>query len=416
MERKLMARNGGGCQLAIVYQPIGLLKPNPDNLRKHPKKQIEQIARSLEIFGFNVPILVNADLKVIAGHGRLLAARQLGLSEVPTISVEHLMPEEAKAFAIADNRLSELSSWDDDLLGEQLRELSTRELDFSLEVTGFDLGQIELLIGDVSPRPDPADKLPRAPLGPPVSRPGDLWHLGPHRIYCGNADDEKAYHVLMGQDHAAAVFCDPPCDLRMERELAAASGYAAVIADTLAQICQLLARYSCDGSFHYLCTDWRYLRAVMDGALRVYSELKDLCVWAKDKAGTGSLYLSQHEIVLVLQHGRNRQSESGSYKGRRRSNLWRYPVPRHLRADDPRKPVRLIADALLDSSAPGEIVLDAFLGSGTALIAAEQTKRLYRGLARDPHSVDTAIRRWQAFTGKSAHHAATGRTFDIAAH
>jgi hypothetical protein len=174
---------------AIVYQPIDLLKPDRTNPIKHTKKQITQIARSIGEFGFNVPILIDADLKVIAGHGRLLAARQLELSEVPTIALEHLTPEEAKAFAIADNRLAELSTWDDRLLGERLGELSRLNLDFSLDVTGFQIPKIELLIEGAPPQPDPADKLSRAPLVPPVSRPGDLWHLGPHRIYCGNADD-----------------------------------------------------------------------------------------------------------------------------------------------------------------------------------------------------------------------------------
>ena len=197
-------------RISITYQPIESLKSDPGNARKHSKKQIRQIARSIETFRFNVPIVVDADLRVIAGHGRLLAARQLGLSEVPTISLEHLTPAQARAFAIADNRLTEIATWDDRLLGEQLRTLSELDLDFSLDVTGFEIGEIDLLIEGAAPQPDNDDELPRPQPGPAVSRPDDLWQLGPHRIYCGSALDENAYQVLMGKDRAAAVFSDPP--------------------------------------------------------------------------------------------------------------------------------------------------------------------------------------------------------------
>src|ERR1700693_3696322 len=168
------------CLPAIVYQPIDLLKPDPGNSRKHSKKQIGQIARSIRTFGFNVPILVDADLRVIAGHGRLLAARQLGLLTVPTISLEHLSPEQAKAFAIADNRLSEIATWDERLLGQQLRELAVLNLD--LEAIGFDIPDIDLLIEGVATQSDNDDKVPRLQPGLAVCRPGDLWQLGPHCI------------------------------------------------------------------------------------------------------------------------------------------------------------------------------------------------------------------------------------------
>jgi DNA modification methylase len=407
------------CLPAITYRSIDLLKPDRGNPRKHTKKQITRIARSIQRFRFSVPILVDTDLKVIAGHGRLLAARQLGLSEVPTISLDHLTPAQAKAFAIAENRLAELSSWDDDLLSDRLSELSRLDLDFRLDLTGFELGQIELLIDDAAPQADPADKLPREPSGPPVSRSGDLWELGPHRIYHGSSSDEDDYRVLMGDERAAMVFSTLPYvgsgDVHepVLDTFETAATYEAAIADGLAQVCRLLARHSCEGSLHYLCTGWPHLSAVMMAAVRVYSGLKDFCVWTKDQADTGSLYRSQHEIILVLQHGRQPHRNYDGNKEHRRSNVWRYPAPSRRRGqdDDPRKPVRLVADALVDGSATGEIVLDPFLGTGTTLIAAERTKRVCRGLANDPRSVDAAIRWWQAFTGKDARHVATGRSF-----
>lgn len=175
--------------LAIAYVPITELKLDPNNPRLHSQKQIRQIARSIETFGFNVPVLVNADLHVIAGHGRVLACRERGLTEVPTIRLEHLSPAQARAFMIADNRLTEIGVWDDRLLAEQLKGLTDLQLDFSLEVTGFEMGEIDLRTGSLTAEPpaaeDPADMLP-APAGPPVSRPGDLWLLGPHTVYCGN--------------------------------------------------------------------------------------------------------------------------------------------------------------------------------------------------------------------------------------
>ena len=397
-------------QLAIVYQPIDLLKPDPGNARKHSKKQIAQIAGSVRAFGFITPILVDANLKVIAGHGRLLAARQLGLSEVPTISVEHLTPEQAKAFAIADNRLGEIATWDDDLLAEQLRALSEVELDFSLDVTGFDIGQIDFIIGGAAPRRDRADKLPKEEPGPAVSRLGDLWQLGPHRIYCGSATDEEAYEALMRHDRAAAVFSDLPygSEHRATEAILETIEEAAIV-DDLTRVCTLLTKYSSEDSLHYLCTGWRHLSAVMKAALLVYSALPNICVWAKDKAGAGSLYRNQHELILALAQGRRHGSQPGC---RDRSNLWRYPEPRSSHERDPRKPVQLVADALLDSTNAGDIVLDALLGSGTTLIAAEETKRVCHGLARNPRSLDVAIRRWQAFTGQAAHQAASGRSFD----
>ncbi len=423
--------------LNVIRRPIDLLQPDPANARVHTKKQIRQIARSIQVYDFCVPLLIDADLRVIAGHGRLLAARQLGLPDVPTISLEHLTPVQAKAFSITDNRLTEIATWDDRLLGEQLRGLSELDLNFSLDVTGFEIGEIDLLIEGAAPQADPADEVPRPQPGPPVCRPGDLWQLGPHRIYCGNAIEEDAYRVLMGEDRAAAVFTDPPYNVPIDghasglgaihhREFAMASGEMDTGAFTqfLAQACGLLAGFSRDGSLHYLCMDWRHLRELLDAAQPVYSEWKNLCVWAKDNAGMGSLYRSQHELVLVFKKGRGRHRNNvqlGKH-GRDRSNLWSYPGARSLsRTSDEGnllamhptvKPVRLVADALLDSTARGDIVLDGFLGSGTTLLAAERVGRVCRGLEIDPLYVDTAIRRWQAHTGEDAVNVGTGCSFD----
>jgi DNA modification methylase len=428
----------GDPRLAVTYRPIAELKLDPRNPRCHAPKQIRQIAQSLTAFGFLVPVLVDRDLKLIAGHGRILACRQLGWNEVPTICLDHLSDAQAKAFMIADNRLTENSVWNDRLLAEQLQELAVLDLDFSLEVTGFEMGEIDLRIEGLEVAaegaPDPADTLP--PTGPQVSRAGDLWLLGSHRVFCGSALDDRSYEMLMKGETAAMVFTDPPFNLRIEGNVsglgavqhgnfAMASGEMTEAEFTafLARACTQLARHSDDGSIHFVCMDWRHLTELLTAGRAAYDEFKNLCVWAKDNAGMGSLYRSQHEMVLVFKHGRGTHRNNvqlGRY-GRNRTNVWHYPCASsfsksgeegNLLALHPTvKPVALVADAIMDVSARGDIVLDAFLGSGTTVIAAERTGRRCYGLELEPLFVDTIIRRWQAYTGERARQASSDRTF-----
>lgn len=437
--------NWKGSGLNVCHRPLTDIIPDPRNPRTHSPKQVRQIARSIQAFGFNVPILVDRHSSIVAGHGRLLAAQSLGWDSVPTIMLEHLTEEQVKAFRIADNRLTEISEWDDCLLAEQLKELSLVELDFSLEVTGFEMGEIDFRIESLEIRdgagdgPDPADDVPEIPAGNPVARVGDLWLLGNHRVFCGNALEEDSLTTLMEGRQASVVFTDPPYNVPIDghctglgkvrhREFAMACGEMSEVEFTtfLAQAMGHLAVHSVDGAVHYICMDWRHLREVLAAGHQVYSELKNLCVWAKDNAGMGSFYRSQHELVLVFKHGKGAHQnnvELGQH-GRYRSNVWRYPgVNTFGRATDEGnllalhptvKPVSLVADAILDSSRRGEIVLDSFLGSGTTLMAAERVGRICYGLELDPVYVDTAIRRWQAMTGNSAVLAANGLTFEAA--
>ncbi len=427
----------GGRALAVTYRPIASLKLDPRNPRHHSRQQLRQIARSIEAFGFNVPVLVNADGKVIAGHGRLHACRELGLNEVPTICLEHLTEAQAKAFAIADNRLTENASWDDHLLAEQLKELSALDLSFDLDVTGFGMGEIDLRIEQLDQAPDPADTMLEAPSGPPVSKLGDLWQLGSHRVLCGSALDPSAYERLMQGEPAAMVFTDPPYNVPIDRhasglgavhhrEFAMAAGEmsTAEFTDFLTQVCRLLARHSRDGALQYLCMDWRHLEELLAAGRKAYSEFLNLCVWVKHNAGMGSFYRSQHELVLVFKNGRARHRnniELGRH-GRFRTNIWQYPAindfgrageeGKLLALHPTVKPVALVADAIKDCSARGELVLDAFLGSGTTVIAAERAGRRCFGIELDPLYVDTTVRRWQALSGEDALHADRKRSFD----
>jgi len=284
---------------------------------------------------------------------------------------------------------------------------------------------------------DPSDLVPEVPPGPPLSKLGDLWVLDRHRVLCGNALDPAAFAILMGEERAATVFTDPPYNVRIDGH---ASGLGAIhhrpfpmasgemnrpeFTAFLGEALRNLAAFSVDGALHYICMDWRHAEELLDAGRGVYGELKNMCVWIKSNCGMGSLYRSQHELVFVFKHGRNghRNNVQLGQFGRNRSNVWRYPGANsfarcgeegNLLALHPTvKPVALVADAILDCSARGDIVLDAFLGSGTTVIAAERTGRRCCGLELDPGYVDTIVRRWEAMTGGSARHAASGRSFD----
>jgi hypothetical protein len=423
------------CRLAVTYCPISKLKLNPKNPRSHSPKQIRQIARSIETFTFLVPVLVDGQGNVLAGHGRILAALQLGWTEVPVISVNHLSENQARAFLIADNRLTENSVWDDRLLAQHLKELSKLELDFSLEVTGIDMGEIDLRIEGLAAETDdddPADALPTQ-TGPAVTSPGDQWPLGRNRAGCGNALEEDSYAALMQDEKAAMAFIDTPFNVPIQGHVSGlgairhrefAMGCGEMNSDQfgafLTRIFSLLARYSLDGAIHFICMDWRHMTEVLAAGAQVYTELKNLCVWLKNHTGMGAFYRSRHELIFVYKHGRAPHRNNimlGKY-GRDRTNVWSYPSPRTLSEEGnllgmhpTPKSVRMVADAILDCTSRGDIVLDSGLGSGTSVIAAERTGRRCFGLELDPLYVDTIVRRWQAYTGEQARLASSGRSF-----
>jgi DNA modification methylase len=432
-------RNFKSLRLSITYRPIEEIQFSLDNPRIHPEKQVGQLRRSFEEFGFLVPIIVDCQCRVIAGHGRLQAAKLFGLKEVPTIRVEHLTEAQIQAFRIADNKLTENSEWNDKLLAEQLKMLSEADLHFSVDVTGFEVGEIDVLVEGLMPSPegelDPADVLPETTISAHVSKPGDLWSLGRHRVHCGNSLNEHTFLSLMQGRHADIAITDPPYNLAVNQvtglgtirhknfKMAAGEMTAAEFTDFLAQVCSLLAKHSADGSIHFLFMDWRHIREILQAGEQVYSELKNLCVWVKDNGGMGSLYRSRHELIFIFKSGEAKHRNNvqlGQY-GRYRTNVWNYPgVNSFSRTTEEGnlltlhptvKPVALVADAIMDCSARGDIVLDPFLGSGTTVIAAERTGRIGYGIELDPTYVDTIVRRWQTFTGLVATHAISGRSF-----
>lgn len=429
-------------QLAITWLAVSSLKLDPRNPREHSAHQIQQLAKSIKTFGFNAPILVDDNNLVVAGYGRARAGELLGLTEVPVIRLSHLSSAQRDAFRIADNRLCELSDWNAQLLGETFRELQAQNLHFDLDATGFSTAQIDLLIEGLSIQsdegaPDSADRLPPETNFPAMSTQGDLWILRDHRILCGNALDPAVYEQLLGGQMANMVFSDPPYNVPINghasglgsihhREFAMASGEMTQLQFEafLSKACRLHAQCMANGALAYFCMDWRHAAEMLAAGKASYTELKNICIWVKPNPGMGSFYRSQHELILVFKNGRgsHRNNVELGRHGRNRSNVWNYPSPQSFARTGEEgclatihptvKPVRLVADAILDCTARGDTVLDGFLGSGTTVIAAERTGRRCYGIEIDPLYVDAIVRRWQAYSGDFARHALTNRSFD----
>ena len=420
--------------VAITHRLIRELRKNDRNARTHSTKQIHQIGQSIKEFGFLNPVLIDEKDMIVAGHGRAEAAKILGMAEVPTIRIEHLTEAQKRAYVIADNKLALKAGWDPEILAIELEYLTSAELDFDVEITGFETPEIDLLIDNGSPnRASKTDLIP--PLAQTaVSSVGDLWQLGEHKIICGDARNAETYAALMGDERARLMFADPPYNVQIDghvcglgrikhREFAMASGEMSAdeYTDFLTEIWTHAAAFSTDGSIHFICCDWRHLGEALTSGQHVYSELKNLCVWNKNNAGMGSFYRSKHELVLVFKVGTEphiNTVELGKH-GRYRSNVWDYPgvnTPRPGRTSDLEmhptvKPTAMVMDAIKDCSKRGEIVIDPCGGSGTTLIAAEKTKRRARVIEIDPLYVDVTINRWQQLTGRVARHVYTGAEF-----
>lgn len=421
-------------QLTIAYRRPAELKANPRNARAHSQKQLHQLQGSIREFGFNAPVLIDADDVILAGHARVAAAQLAGLETVPVVVLSHLStPEMKRAYMLADNKIQLNASWDAELLRQELRELSEIELDFDLEVTGFATAEIDLIV-DGPTTPIKAEDVVPARESVAVSRLGDLWQLGDHRLLCGDALDPCAYATLMHDEAARLVFTDPPYNVPIDghvsgngnvkhREFAMGSGEMSEVQfrGFLQSVFSHMAAASQDGAINFICMDWRHIGDVLSAAVEPYSELLNVCVWNKANGGMGSFYRSKHELVFVYKVGTAphlNTIELGKH-GRYRTNVWDYAGVNSFRAGREEeldmhptvKPVALVIDAIKDCSRRGEIVLDPFLGSGTTIIAAHKAKRRARAIELDPLYVDVAVRRWQNLTGNEAVLAGSDETF-----
>jgi len=406
------------------------LRPNPKNPRTHSPKQVEQISQSLRRFGFRGALIVTDDGMIVSGNALWEAAGKIGLDDVPVIRVSFLSEAEQRAFALAHNRLAELSEWDEDLLARELEFLFEQDFDFSS--IGFELSDLDIGIAD-RVAAEPPVELPEEDAIP-VSRPGDLWLIGPHRLYCGNARDAGSYEDLLGGELAALVFADAPYNVRIagnvsglgrkvHGEFLEGSGEMSIPEYTafLRGVFRNCARFSVGGSIHYHCMDFRHIREILDAADGIYTMFKQLAVWVKNNAGMGAFYRSQHELVFIFKSGTERHINNFGLgeKGRHRSNVWSYAGVNTFRkgrdtdleSHPTVKPLAMVMDALLDCSNRGDLILDPFSGSGTTLVAAHRTKRRGAAIELDPLYVDTSLRRLAAASGLTPR-LSDGRTFD----
>lgn len=430
MEKGPAAGKFSGVAPVVEMRRPGDLSPAKRNARTHSQKQIAQLAASIRQFGFTNPVLTDERGRIVAGHGRVEAAKSLGLALVPTLPLAHLSEADARAYALADNRLAEKSGWDDDLLRIELSELEAI-VDFDLDLTGFSTGEIDVLLEPVS-KDESLNEAPEPKRSTAAVQRGDLWLLGEHKLLCGDAREPADFARLMGDERARMVFSDPPYNVPIDgfvgglgavkhQEFAMAAGEMspAQFTDFLATAFENAAAVSMDGAVHYQCMDWRHVEEMMDAGRRVYSQLLNLCVWSKESAGMGTFYRSQHELVFVWKVGdapHLNLVELGKH-GRYRTNVWNCRGVRktgrrsELELHPTVKPVPLIVDAIKDASKRGELVLDCFGGSGSTLIAAERARRRARLIEYEPGYCEVTIRRWEAQTDKQAILAATGESF-----
>ncbi len=328
------------------YRPTSSLRPYSGNARTHSLKQIKQIARSIERFGFNNPVLIDDDDQIIAGHGRVEAAKQLRMKTVPCVRLSHLSESDKRAYVLADNRLAEKAGWDNEVLAIELQHLV--DVGFDIDLTGFEPAETDLIIEGFDPESDqPENQVPDRQSDTAVSRPGDIWQLGKHLLICGDSTSDETYRQLMDDDRADFVFTDPPYNVRIDghvsglgsvkhREFAMASGVMTQdqFVQFLSKVYGNLCRYSVDGSIHQICMDWRHMREMLEAGDIHYAELKNVCVWNKSNAGMGSFYRSKHELVFIWKNGtapHTNTFELGQH-GRHRTNVWDYE---HIAQDFP---------------------------------------------------------------------------------
>ena len=421
----------------LEYLSVTSLRPYERNARTHSKKQIRQVANSIERFGFTNPVLISDSGLIIAGHGRVEAAKLLKIERVPVLRLSHLSDAERRAYILADNKLAQNAGWDREILAIELQGLI--ELDFDVELTGFSLAEADIVLEEACDSavdgadPTAEDRIPAYDGdGLAVNRPGDLWILGRHRLICGDARDANAYATMLGNESVNLIFTDPPYNVPIDcgsgrirhRDFAMGVGeldkasFTRFLVDALTPA---VARCQ-DGAIAFVCMDWRHMAELLAAGEQVFAEFKNLCVWNKTNGGMGTFYRSKHELVFVFKVGSASHLNTFGLgeTGRYRTNVWDYPGVNSFRAGRTEeltlhptvKPVALVADAIKDCSRRGDIVLDPFGGSGTTLIAAQKSGRRARLIEYDPAYCDVILRRYEASTGDRALLAENRQTFE----
>ncbi len=403
--------------MQIEMRPVGALVPYVNNSRTHNDAQVAKIAGSIREFGWTNPVLIDGENGIIAGHGRVMAARVLGLEEVPVIELVHMTEDQKRAYVIADNKLAELAGWDKDLLA---LELGALKLDgFDIDLIGFDAIELATLTP-----PDPKDGLTdedEAPACPvvPTTATGDVWLLGDHRLMCGDSTSVAEVERLMAGYKADLIITDPPYNVAYEggtdEKLTIQND--SMSAEAFYQF--LLAAYGAmfavakDGAgiyvFHADSEGMNFRKALLDAGFK----LAQCCVWIKQSLVLGRQdYHWQHEPVL---YGWKPNGAHRWYSDRKQTTVWQFDRPARNDVHPTMKPIALVEYPLCNSSRGGDIVLDLFGGSGSTLIACEKHSRSARLMELDPKYCDVIVHRWQEFTGKTATLESTGQAFaDVA--
>lgn len=403
--------------LSIEYVPRADLKLYGANAREHSEAQIAELARSMERFGWTTPILIEGNGTVIAGHGRLAAAALLEIERVPVVRLEHLSPDQARALRLADNRLAELATWNDDVLAAELRDL--HKLEIALDGIGWNGDEIAELVGDVTTLPEEqeAEEVDETPAFV-VTEPGDEWTLGKHRVVCGDSLKGPAVDRALAGEKAALVLTDPPYAI-----YGSATGVSASVTDDkivrpfFRAVMELAQRVTPRFAHAYIFCDWRSWPSVFEAAKGTRMEAKNLVVWEKNGSGLGSFYANTYELAGFFAHcpPQKTMRNTGKTYGHRSvfaANVIKAQRPRgEDRLHNTAKPVDLLEQFVRNSSDEGALVLEPFGGSGSTLIACEIAGRRCATVEIEPAEVDKIVRRWQKRTGGAATNAA-GKSFD----
>jgi DNA modification methylase len=391
----------------IELWSIDRLVPYARNARQHSNEQIARIAASMREFGFTNPILVDSSSGIVAGHARLAAARSLSLRQVPVIVLDHLSEAQKRAYLLADNKLAENASWDEDMLRVELESLAAD--DFDLSLTGFSDLELETLLGNTECAAlIDEDELPPQQIRI-TSRTGDVWMLGPHRLVCGDALDPRTFDTLLSGHAADIIFTDPPynVDYQAKTRGIANDNLGSGFAPFLEQVCRNLLA-SCRGAV-YICMSSSELATLQQAFTRAGGHSSTFVIWAKNTFTLGrSDYQRQYEPIL---YGWKAGASHFWCGDRDQGDVWSVAKPVVNDLHPTMKPVELVERAIRNSSRPGDLVLDAFAGSGSTLIACERLDRRARLIELEPNYVDVIVRRWQEFTGRSAVLAGDGASF-----
>lgn len=401
----------------IEIRLVDELIPYAKNARTHSESQVSQISASIIEFGFTNPVLVDGEKGIIAGHGRLMAAKKLGLKEVPVVILDHLSETQKKAYIIADNKLAENAGWNEEILANELADL--KEENFNLDLIGFEDQELEKIFSSLYDNDDNQEKeeIPEAEEKP-ISKSGDIWLLGKHKVICGDSCFEKNYQLLLENELADMLFTDPPYNVDYGNAMKdkVRGNNAKILNDNLGENFGKFLFDFCKNALSvtkgacYICMSSSELHTLQKSFIEAGGKWSTFIIWAKNHFTLGRAdYQRQYEPIL---YGWKQSNDHYWCGDRNQGDVWYYNKPNKSDLHPTMKPVELCKRAVLNSSKTDDIVLDCFGGSGSTLIACEQTQRRCRMIELDSKYVDVIVKRWQNLTGLDATLLKTGESFN----